>query len=288
MGEIRIPIHDFSVDDATSVPFRLIPLQFRSDYDISVPHRHNYYEIFLFENGGGTHRIDFTTHTIGRHCAHFVSPGQVHLMKRAPDSNGHIILFSREFYYMDSNDRNLLFEMPFLNSYTGQPVIDLGTEDYTRLHTLITMMYAEEKSNAEMKHEALRSLLNLFLVQCKRLFNEDQKAATSAFHTFRSLLEKNFRTWHKVQEYAQALNVSEKQLSDVVKKSCGQTVLTMVHDRILLEAKRLLVDSDISTKEIAFFLHFEDPSHFTKFFKNLTGLTPQNFREQGKKLYYDM
>ncbi|MFI5204362.1 MAG: helix-turn-helix domain-containing protein [Flavobacteriales bacterium] len=290
MTEVRIPLHDFSVDDSSSIPFKLIPLEFRSDYDISVPHRHNYYEIFLFENGGGTHRVDFTTHEITNHSLHFVSPGQVHLVKRIPASNGNIILFSREFYYMDSADRNLLFEMPFLNNNTDVPVIELTPADYEKLNTLILMMYAEEKSGTEMKHEAMRSLLNLFLVTSKRLFVNEEKlsASTSGFYEFKSLVEHNFRTWHKVQDYAQALHISEKQLGELVKKSCGQTVLAVIHDRILLEAKRLLVHGDSSTKEIGYFLNFEDPSHFTKFFKNGSGSTPQAFREQGRKIYYDL
>jgi AraC-like DNA-binding protein len=287
MTTVKIPIHDFSTDDATSIPFRLIPLEFRSDYDISVPHRHNYYEIFLFEKGGGTHRIDFTSYAITNNSLHFVSPGQVHLVKRIPESNGHIILFSRAFYYSHIVDRNILFDMPFLNSNSSTTVIDLNSDDFAKLNGLIKMMYDEDKLGTEMKHEALRSLLNLFLVSSKRLFKNIPKT-NGTLNEFKALLENNFKIWHKAQDYASALNITDKQLSELVKKNSGQTVLTLIHERILLEAKRLLVHSELSTKEIGYYLNFEDPSHFTKFFKNGCSITPQVFREQAKKTYYDL
>lgn len=290
MAKNEIPLHDFTVDDPSSIAFRLIPLGFRSEYDTSVAHRHNYYEVFLFENGGGKHYLDFDTHEIKSKSVQFISPGQVHLVNRAPKSNGHIILFSREFYYLDVHDRNLLFEMPFLNNQSRQPTIDLSDADYQKLSSLMQMMYEEEKTVREHQQQALRSLLNLFLVHCKRLFphGNEQFQPSSEMVAFRSLLEKNFRNWHKVQDYASALHISEKQLGEMVKKHAGQNVLEMIHTRILLEAKRLLIHNDISTKEIGYFLNFEDPSHFAKFFKKGTGSTPLHFREEIRRKYHEM
>jgi AraC-like DNA-binding protein len=289
MTNTVIPLHDFSADDPSSVPFRLIPMGSRSGYDTSVAHRHNYYEIFLFNNGGGKHHLDFESHDITSKSVQFISPGQVHLVHRAPDSNGHIILFSREFYYTDVYDRNLLFDMPFLNNNSRKPVIQLENTDYEKLSSLIEMMYEEEKNAKEYQQQALRSLLNLFLVHCKRLFKHGSETdqATSELYAFRSLLEQNFRHWHKVQDYANALKISEKQLSEMVKKSTGQNVLEMIHGRILLEAKRLLIHNELSAKEIGYFLNFEDPSHFIKFFKKGTGTTPLAFREEARKKYHE-
>lgn len=289
MSKEEIPLHDFSADDPSSIPFRLIPMGARTGYDTSVPHRHNYYEIFLFDKGGGKHHLDFDTHDISSRSVQFISPGQVHLVNRALDSNGHIILFSREFYYMDVHDRNLLFDMPFLNNNSRKPVIQLVDADFEKLLSLINMMYEEEKTGKEYQQQALRSLLNLFLVHCKRLFQHESVSGvlSSEMYGFRSLLEKNFRHWHKVQDYASALNLSEKQLSETVKKNTGQNVLEVIHDRILLEAKRLLIHQDISAKEIGYFLNFEDPSHFIKFFKKGTGNTPLTFREETRKKYHE-
>ena len=122
---MEIPLHNFSRDDETSIPFEIIPLKQLSGYDTGVPHRHNYYEIFFFEEGGGEHIIDFTTIPVKSHSIHFVSPGQVHHLMRSPDSHGAIILFSRDFYYLGLQEKNLLFEMPFLNNAMEHPVLNL-------------------------------------------------------------------------------------------------------------------------------------------------------------------
>lgn len=288
MGVNEIPFHNFAVDDSTSIPFKLVPLGHKSHYDTSIAHRHNYYEIFLFEKGGGKHHLDFESLDINSKSVQFISPGQAHLVNRALDSNGHIILFSREFYFTDVYDRNLLFEMPFLNNNSRQPVIDLTDEEYDKLYGLILMMYEEEKNELTYRQQALRSLLNLFLVQCKRIFKETNPSIySSELNAFRSLLESNFHQWHTVHEYAHALSVSEKQLSELVKKITGQNALEYIHDRILLEAKRLLLHDNITAKEIAYLLKYEDPSHFIKFFKKKTGCTPLDFRESMRKKYHE-
>lgn len=289
MSHKEIPLHNFATDDDSSIDFKLVPLGHKAAYDTSIAHRHNYYEIFLFNQGGGKHHLDFETLEITSKSVQFISPGQAHLVNRALDSNGHIILFSREFYYVDVYDRNLLFEMPFLNNNSRRPLIALEDSDYERLLTLVMMMYEEDKKEATYKHEALRSLLNLFLVHCKRLFKADDMARlrSADMNAFKSLLEQKFRQSHKVQDYAQELCISEKQLSELVKKNTGLNVLEYIHERILLEAKRLLLHNDLTAKEISHHLNFDDPSHFVKFFKKKTSQTPLEFRESMRKKYHE-
>src|ERR1043165_2430378 len=104
-----IPIHDFSRDSDDSVAFRFISLGASSHYDFSQPHRHNYYEIFFFEEGGGTHFIDFTEYPITDHAIHFVSPGQVHKLMRSGNAHGSIVLFSRDFFHPIAGSSGSLF-----------------------------------------------------------------------------------------------------------------------------------------------------------------------------------
>ena len=108
-AETDIPIHNFARDDETSVPFKICPLEKRNHYDALEPHRHNYYEIFLFIKGGGKHLIDFTEHPITDQSIHFVSPGQIHLVKRELSSHGILISFSREFYLVLRSEIRLTF-----------------------------------------------------------------------------------------------------------------------------------------------------------------------------------
>jgi len=276
-----IPIHNFSVDNESSESFKLLALESRTGYDTSVPHRHNYYEIFLFERGGGEHEIDFNSIAIDDRSIHFVSPGQVHKVKREPESYGHLILFSRDFFYSNSLKRNSLFDIPFLNNHFPEPIINLDKSDYDQILGIIANMEKEYKNEQEHHREAIQSYLNLLLLNCKRLFDKQLDAHApynKTYQEFRCLLESEFEKSHQVSTYSNRLGVTAKQLSILTKNTIGKTALEMIHDRIILEAKRLLKYSSYSIKEIAFFLNFDDPSHFGKFFKSKQNQTPKEYR----------
>jgi len=283
----QIPIHDFSEDDSTSIAFELQLLEKREDYDTSVPHRHNYYEIFLFIKGGGAHDIDFETIPIESNSLHFVSPGQVHQVKRELDSYGYVIFFSRDFYALNLRNKDILFDLPFLNNNSIHPFLNLNDQKFKPFLELTSNVEGEINSTNPLKEEILRSYLNILLIQCKRIYeelhiedSEQDVSINQTFQDFRIQLEKNFTKLHKVSDYAQLLSVSEKSLNEIMKKTIGKTASELIHERIILEAKRLVLYSDYNNKEIAYFLEFDDPSHFSKFFKNYTGSSPNDYREK--------
>lgn len=280
----NIPLHNFSKDDESSIAFDLVPLENKSNYDSSIPHRHNYYEIFVFEKGGGEHDLDFNTFAVKDRSVHFVSPGQVHNLRRKAGSYGYAILFSRDFYSMNLQNQEVLFELPFLNNNTINPILNLDIEEYKHFKELADKMNKEHLSDSDWKADLIRSFLNAFLIYSKRHFNEIQ------FHTiiedsivfdFRKLIEKNFHQLHKVSEYAELMNISEKQLNTHIKTKIGIPPSELIYDRIILEAKRLVLYSDYTFQEIAYFLNYSDPSHFAKFFKSKAGLSPGDFRKKG-------
>ena len=161
MSTQNIPIHAFQKDDASSIPLKLEILEHLNNYDTSVPHRHNYYEIFFFERGGGMHMVDFEKLEITSRSLHFVSPGQVHQLKRALDSNGHVIMFSRDFFYFNVENKDILEEMPFLNNKTSFPVIDLEDDLYDEFLQLFNHFKNEYFSDHNFKKDILRSYLNI-------------------------------------------------------------------------------------------------------------------------------
>ena len=287
---MEIPLYHFAKDDDSSIPFKVIPLRQRSDYNIEVPHRHNYYEIFFFEKGGGEHTIDFQDLGVEDFSIHFVSPGQVHRLQRANDSFGSIILFSREFYYLGLQEKNLLFDMPFLNNAVRRPVLNLQPKEFHHCFGFLKSMEQEAASAQSDADHQIRSYLNIMMVSCKRLFQAGRHEGEVVishplFNRFRQAVEENFAEKHQARDYASFLGVSDKQLSEVVREQTGKTVLEYIHSRLLLEARRLLRHSELSLKEIAFFLHFEDPSHFSRFFKAKMECSPSDYRQQGVEIY---
>jgi AraC family transcriptional regulator, transcriptional activator of pobA len=286
MTKQKIPIHDFSKDDATSIRFQLSPLEKKSKYNAMEPHRHNYYEIFIFTKGGGYHEIDFERILIESGSVHFVSPGQVHILSRSPESYGYVLMFSRDFYSLNLKNKDILFELPFLNNASSKPYLNLNTKDFAVFFQLLESIKNEADQDSVANEDVIRSYLNILLLKSRNFYNhlyDDSNLNTSTLHVlfykFRTLVEQNYRTLHLVKEYAELLSTTPEHLNEIIKKISGKTASDVISDRIILEAKRLLLFSEFSNKEIAFFLSYEDPSYFSRFFKNKTGLSPGEFKE---------
>ncbi|PCH98415.1 MAG: AraC family transcriptional regulator [Bacteroidetes bacterium] len=288
----QIPIHDFTSDDDSSIAFEIEPLELRDSYDTSIPHRHNYYEIFLFIKGGGTHEIDFETFPINANSVHFVSPGQVHKVKRELNSFGYVLSFSRDFYYLNLPNKNILYELPFLNNNTSRPILNLNEEDFMIFNNLVESIRDEHQNDNELKEPVIRSYLNIILLKSKGFFDQikgdvpvEGRESSELIYNFKMLIERNYRKMHLVKDYADLLSATPEHLNEESKKIRGKTASDLISDRIILEAKRLLMYSEFSNKEIAYFLNYEDPSYFSRFFKNKIGLSPNDFRDSLQKKY---
>lgn len=280
-----IPIHNFSKDNPGSVPFRFIPLNQRSDYDTTRAHRHNYYEIFLFDKGGGYHEIDFGAHSISDKSIHFVAPGMIHKVRREPDSYGSILLFSRDFYHLGAQKEMSLYQYPFLNAQiSGSPVVNLEQTQFDELLYLSRTMGNEKANNGLTNAEIIRTYLHIFLLKCKEYTEYKSSGANASaatyYHKLQQLLESHYCKEHLPSFYADELSISFKKLNDICKQHSGLSMSNMIKERLMLEAKRLLIHTDHSIKEIGYFLGFEDPAYFNRFFRKNADLSAGSFRKQ--------
>ena len=112
----------------------------------------------------------------------------------------------------------------------------------------------------------------------KHIYNNS--AAYQYFITFRKELDKNYRRYHTVQQYATALRMSSKTLTQRVIQYSGQSPLKLINNKLIVEAQRMLKSKPMLIKEIAYELGFDDDSYFVKFFKRQTGLLPSEFKEK--------
>ncbi|WP_051568259.1 AraC family transcriptional regulator [Crocinitomix catalasitica] len=272
-----IPIHDFQ--SSSNANIRIIKLGTISKYDISTHHRHNYIELFIFEKGGGIHSVDFQELPINDHCIHVVTAGRVHRMQRAFDSNGYVILFKADIFKSDSIAAQFIFELMCYDVSEIPPVFMLEQHEKSFISNLMQEIWRENNQENPLKNEIILGHLNIILLLCLRTMPKQEhnpSAEQQIYRKFRQLLQKQFRSLKKVKDYSAILNISDKQLNETVKKHTGQSVSSIIYGQIILEAKRLL-QTQISTKETAYALNFEDPSHFSKFFKSQTGLSPSQF-----------
>ena len=273
-----IPLHDF-VDKDTQ-PIHVVKLDELSNYDTSEPHRHSYFEIFIFDKGMGIHDIDFHSFPIHSANLHIVAPGQVHQVKRELHTNGYVILFDFSAIERDSAAADFLYDHLCYDVHEMSPVYELSGKGASHMMHTAHTLWEEYHADNELKLDFLKSHLNLICISCLRIRNARGPGlypGNEVYRDFRRLLRSNFKSIKKVHEYAAALNVSEKKLNDIVSAKTGISCSNLIHKQITLEAKRLL-NSDLSAKEVAYELNFQDPSHFSKFFKKQTGYSPSDFR----------
>ncbi|MFR7407687.1 MAG: helix-turn-helix domain-containing protein [Bacteroides stercoris] len=140
--------------------------------------------------------------------------------------------------------------------------------------------------------EMAGSLVNFLLLQITEIFHSQNvhpagrvRRSDALFRLFRKLLAENYRKVHDLQFYADSLNVFQTYLSRVVRQISGKTVNNYITEALYRDARRLLVFTDLTVKEIAEQLGFSDQSSFGKFFKKKSGTSPANFRAGYKKLH---
>ncbi|ADV43008.1 AraC family transcriptional regulator [Bacteroides helcogenes] len=250
-------------------------------------HIHSFYQIIWFQHGTGVHYVDFKEYPITDNTLFFISPGQIHYFDENNDAKGVIIHFNESFLSDEGSSENVFLKYNVFNAFDAAPYYEVTSDDTPRLEYIIEEMQLETGHTTAFAHkDYLKYLVKMFLICVQRIGKRGigiplciNNSSNRTFVRFRQILEHHYRQLHTVKEYAARLNVSAKTLTNCVYESAHSTPLKIINERIILEAKRQLLHSDLKVKEIAFYLGFEDPSYFVKFFKRQTGYLPAEFRE---------
>ncbi|PHR46006.1 MAG: hypothetical protein COA32_12235 [Fluviicola sp.] len=272
-----IPIHELQSPRLKNI--RVAELEEQLHYNTSELHRHNYFELFIFEKGGGDHLIDFDSFPVRERSIHIVAPGKVHQMKRSPKSRGYVIHFDESIASGNNTIMDFLFDQICFDNEEMSPYYNFDSATATRITQTAKLIWEDFNSDNELKGEFLKNHLFLLCILCMRSISSIHSTNSKnqdVYQNFRRSLRKNFREMKKVKDYAAELNISEKKLNEIVSSKSGHSCSQIIYNQIILEAKRLL-RTNISTKETAYSLSFDDPGHFSKFFKNQTGVSPSDF-----------
>jgi AraC family transcriptional regulator, transcriptional activator of pobA len=256
------------------------------NYPVAYPHRHHdFYELLFITQGTGNHAIDGHDFVIKPNSIFFLSPGQIHDLNLSADVQGYIFLFSSAFYHFNKSDPYKLFELPFFYdlSASNLPIYLSKSADIELITNYFQKSIAESQQNLSETDEVIRAYLDLLLIFCKRIYptyeaTESHNKSKILVKRFKQLIEQNCQKNWSIYQYANELGISQNHLSETVKSVTGHTSTDLVNDRMLLEIKRLLINTDLSISEIAYQLNFTDQSYFSKYFKRLAGATPGEFR----------
>lgn len=201
-----------------------------------------------------------------------------------------IYQFNREFYCIKDHDEQVSCAGILFFGNTHIPIIELDNMELEKFKMLHHVFVDEINTKDTIQAEMLRMLLARFIIKCTRLLksiNEDQQKQKSTkidlLRKYNILVEEHFRAQHSVAFYAEKLFKSPKTLSNNFAK-LNQSPLKIIHERIILEAKRLLIYTDKTAKEIAHEIGFDDASHLSRLFKKYTSQSPSDFKKQLKQM----
>lgn len=252
---------------------------------IKTPHKHNFYLCVVFTHGSGTHEIDFNSYEIKPGSVFFLKPGQTHFWKFNSAPEGYIFFHSQEFYKLLFSTKTL-DQFPFYDSYKNSPGLNLDKNNLETITAHFENIYQEFHQNLPYKSQQLASLLNTTYIDLARnySFDNSNQSNTSTrylrlFRTLENVIETYFKTEKSAKFYANELNITSKHLNRITKITINKTTTELITERVLLEAKRLIVHSDIPLARVAETLGYEDYAYFSKVFKLKTKSTPMEFKK---------
>ncbi|MCA4810358.1 helix-turn-helix domain-containing protein [Empedobacter stercoris] len=256
----------------------------------SKPHIHSFYQIIWFKKGKGKHFVDFKEYEVADNSIFFIAKDQVHYFDKNQDYKGVLLNFNESFlvqknseveFFLKCNIFNNLYQTPFCCVNSS---INILLDDYLRL-----IRIELEKENEFGKEELLRGYLKAFLIQVQRRKNEFERDNEHASFLvddkkmqlvkFITLVDENYKKGLTVMEYAEELHISTRTLSDLTNQFLGKSPSLIIQERIVLEARRLLLHSEMNINQIAYRLGFDDPSYFVKYFKKHVQVSPSEFRK---------
>jgi len=193
--------------------------------------------------------------------------------------------FNREFYCIKDHDAQVGCTGVLFFGTNLTPIASLDETQVVKYNALNEIILEELQTQDSIQEEMLRVLIGRLIIKTTRLIkNQDyvtmiKDDKLELLRSYNLLVEEHFRHEHSVVYYASLLNKSPKTISNYFSKY-HKSPLQIIHDRIVLEVKRLLTYSDKSAKEIAYIVGFEDASHLSRLFKKQTGISPTAYKKQ--------
>lgn len=240
-----------------------------------LPHRKTIHD-FIFLTGGSVTRSKGLGHyEVGKHSFFFLPAFQITTTEYvSDDSTGFYCHFDSDVV---SNTR--LLDSNFLQP-VGHPVVVLTEKTVPPVKNLLARLMSINGSDSAALLDAYLSAL---LVELRQVVAQTPSPVRDSAHhiteQFKGLLSQNIYQIHKVVDFASLLSITPNHLNKSVKKITGKTANDCISEMILLEAKVLLKQTQLTIAEIAFALLQRNPSDFSRFFKQKTGLTPKQYRE---------
>ncbi len=253
--------------------------------------RSDTYSIILLNKGEAAYKIGLSDYHITDGSIYFQAPQHLRYFNRLSQWQGYVIVFMDSFFEDHPSLKKLVTDFDGFK-ITSRVVVKLDQEILCETEQMFRHLYNISYSSSPHRFEKAKSLLELIMHQSIEHYDllyqgQKQTKQNRIVKHFEEIVEQHLYeiTQDKVErlisvsEIAEKININSTYLGEVLKKATGRTPKEILSDRIALEARSLLNNTDMAINEIAFFLKFQDASNFTKFFKQKTGFSPSDYRK---------
>lgn len=288
----KVPVYSLEPDNiAGNKHFRVYNFEGTqpNHADFLIPHRKDHYLIVFVRRGGNRQWLDMTPVVLKDNTIYFTGLNQIILKEESRQLWSTGIAFTREFLSFQNNAS--LFDLPLIRNPQSAHELLLSQSDIGFVEDMLARINLEYQQAGEWHQRMLGAFLTVLLTYLSRLYTEQYRTDTTSadkllVKKFQARVNEDFRELREVGGYASQLHISAGHLSEVVKSQTGKPAIKHIHERMVLEARRMLFHTNYSLKEIAFDLGFAEASYFNRFFKRETGITPADYRASIREMYH--
>lgn len=250
---------------------------FRSHIRKTNAHKHkSYYELVFLTDGSGIHSIDGVDFEIVPPMIFGIRQDQIHFWDIKSEPKGYVLIIKKEYIHStpDSRIKKLISVLSLYNCFK--------IKDDSLLFLFDLLCQETQKrniQNIDCIDGLLKTILSKILVY-KPNSNFVENVSNPVYNAFKELLMNERPLFNKVKDYANKLNTTPQNLNHICRNEVDKSGAEVVSEYLISESKRLLIYSDSPINEICYSMGFKDNSHFSKYFKKFTGLTPTEFRNK--------
>ncbi len=254
------------------------------DHSIENHHKVEFYILLFIEKGQGYHTIDFTDYKCKRGTLLTIRKDQIHKFFKSKTLKGYLLIFTNEFLVSFLEKMEAQKTMLLFNELLSVPKLQLNNTNFDTVNQLIKRIENEYFSvNDDHSLSVIRNELHILTTHLLRLKEKDEKLNIEKkylkeFVELQNLVEKSVDKTTKVKDYADQMGISTKTLNTVTKSIVHKSAKAFIDEICTKQIKRLLLNTKLSIKEIAYKSGFEETTNFYKYFKRQTQTTPEQFR----------
>lgn len=256
-----------------------------------VPPARSLNDIILFiTDGEAQMNIGTESYLAVKNTVLYIPSGQIFSFEKydtSKSTNGFLITFSKDILAGDYDNGGIFAESGLLN-FSGNPLISLEKESFGFAAQLLERIFKENNENGLTRLEIIRSYFFAFILEIRKENSDDtilkKSASMKLVKDFISLVTLHVKNKKQVSDYALLLHISPNHLSKVMKKFTNKSPAKWIDETLILEAKVLLFQTNMSINEISFSLGIFDPSYFSRLFKRYEGISPLSFRNDSRKI----